>query len=275
MDTRAELINTPLISEERIEKANNYVNLNDALGSIALNLKGIDIKEINTYTLSEAEKTLLTKLEEFKISVEQNQDIQTRTHEQGSFTDFNFSTILPEPTPEEQQYLETLKGLEESYRYNGLHPTTEVFTEPTMPYSTRLTPEKEPIQQKPGTINKLPIGVTEVTNTPPSNPVLGNTFTVNPTGGPVMPVNTVNNPNATQSSTNNKTSTSNVNTPNIAKTSNNNGTLISNVNNPNTAQTSINNGTFTNSVNNLPPQGTGNFDKPYIPTPVIPGSCYA
>ncbi len=275
LDTRAELINTPLISEERIEKANNYVNLNDALGSIALNLKGIDIKEINTYTLSETEKTLLTKLEEFKISVEQNQDIQTRTHEQGSFTDFNFNTILPEPTPEEQQYLETLKGLEESYRYNGLHPTTEVFTEPSMPYSTRLTPEKEPIQQKPGTINKLPIGVTEVTNTPPSNPVLGNTFTVNPTGGPVMPVNTVNNPNATQSSTNNKTSTSNVNTPNIAKTNINNGTLVSNVNNPNAAQSGINNGTFTNSVNNLPPQGTGNFDKPYIPTPVIPGSCYA
>ena len=125
-----------------------------------------------------------------------------------------------------------------------------------MPYSTRLTPEKEPIQQKASNNNALPIGVTEVTNTPPSNPVLGNTFTVNPTGGPVMPVNTVNNPNATQSSTNNKTSTSNVNTPN-------------------TINTNTNSGTLTNSVNNLPVQGTGNFDKPYIPTPVIPGSCYA
>ena len=125
-----------------------------------------------------------------------------------------------------------------------------------MPYSTRLTPEKEPIQQKPDTINKLPLGVTEVTNTPPSNPVLGNTFTVNPTGGSVIPVNTVNNPNATKSSANNKTSASNVNTPNTAKTN-------------------INNGTLTNSVNNLPTQGTGKFDKPYIPTPVIPGSCYA
>ena len=144
-----------------------------------------------------------------------------------------------------------------------------------MPYSTRLTPEKEPIQQKPGTINKLPIGVTEVTNTPPSNPVLGNTFTVNPTGGPVMPVNTVNNPNATQSSSNSGTLTSNVNNPNITKTNTNSGTLISNVNNPNATQSSTNNGTLTNSVNNLPVQGTGNFDKPYIPTPVIPGSCYA
>ena len=261
LNTRAELINTPLISEERIEKANNYVNLNDALGSIALNLKGIDIKEINTYTLSETEKTLLTKLEEFKLSVENNQDIQTRTHEQGSFTDFNFSTILPEPTPEEQQYLETLKGLEESYRYNGLHPTTEVFTESTMPYSTRLTPEKEPIQQKTSNTATLPIGVIEVTNTPPSNPVLGSTFIPGPSGSVVMSSKTLNSKPGTNSS--------------LSKDN-----LFSEPVEPVKANTGVNgvNNTYTptvNNSNNLPSQGTGKFDKPYIPTPVIPGSCYA
>ena len=46
------------------------------------------------------------------------------------------------------------------------------------------------------------------------------------------------------------------------------------------ANTGVNgvNNTYTptvNNSNNLPSQGTGKFDKPYIPAPVIPGSCYA
>lgn len=261
LDTRAQLINTPLISEERIERANNYANLNDALGSIALNLKGIDIKDINTYTLSETEKTLLTKLEEFKISVEQNQDIQTRTHEQGAFTDFNFSTVLPEPTLEEKQYLETLKGLEESYRYNGLHPTTEVFTESTMPYSTRLTPEKEPIEQRTSNNTTLPIGVIEVTNTPPSNPVLGSTFIPGPSGSVILSSNTLN----SNPGTNSSLSKDNLFSEPVESVKANTG-----VNGTNSTSTST-----VNKLNNLPSQGTGKFDKPYIPTPVIPGSCYA
>ena len=261
LDARAQLMNTPLISEARIERANNYVNLNDALGSIALNLKGIDVRDINTYTLTEAEQSLLLKLEAFKLTVENNQDIQTRNHEQGSFSDFDFTTILPEPTPEELAYLDTLKGLEESYRYNGLHPTTEVFTESTMPYSTRLTPEKEPIQQRTSNNATLPIGVIEVTNTPPSNPVLGNTFIPGPSGSVVMSSKTLN----SNPGTNTSLSKDNLFSEPVEPVKANPG--VNGTNNTSTPTV--------NKSNNLPSQGTGKFDKPYIPTPVIPGSCYA
>lgn len=261
LETRAELINTPLIAEERIEKANNYVNLNDALGSIALNLKGIDTKEINTYTLTEVEKTLLTKLEEFKGTVESNKDIQTRNHEQGSFTDFDFSTLLPEPTAEELAYLEKLEGLEESYRYNGLHPTTEVFTEETMPHSTRLTVEKEPVQTKTST-PPTPIGVTSVTNTPPNNPVIGSTFTIDPRKSTVVPsesFNTVSEPDPLQSK---KT------TPTASTAATMSSNVISANLNMNPMDPNM-------SPGNLNSNGASQFDSPYIPQPVIPGSCYA
>lgn len=244
LNTRADLINTPLIAEERIEKANNYVNLNDALGSIALNLKGIDVRDINAYTLNETEKTLLVKLEEFKQTVETNVDIQTRDHEQGSFSNFDFSNVLPEPTEEEVIYLDTLKGLEESYRYNGLHPTSEVFTEATMPHSTTLKPDVEPVGQKPVSTGTTPIGVVSTVNTPPANPLIGNTFTPTPTGSSVVPSKNLNN-------TVKKDSLLTKETPKTSPT-------VS----PSTNST-------------LPSNETGSFDEPYIPTPVIPGSCYA
>lgn len=226
LNTRASLITTPLIAEERIEKANNFSNLNDALGSIALNIKDIDTKDINVFTLNETEKTLLVKLEEFKQTALNNKDIQTRDKETGSFDDFDFTNVFPDLTPEETQYLESLPGLEDSYRYNGLHPTTEVFTEESVPGSTRLTVEQEPIQTKPNT-STAGIGVTTTPNAAPSNPLLGTTFTPSSDGLSLEKVKTLNDK------------------PSIAK-----GT-------------------------NLSEKGTGKFDKPYKPTPVIPGSCYA
>lgn len=244
LNARADLINTPLIAEERIEKANNYVNLNDALGSIALNLKDIDTRDINTYTLNETEKTLLVKLEEFKQTVEASSDIQTRDHEQGSFSDFNFNNILPTPTEEEIVYLDSLEGLEESYRYNGLHPTTEVFTEPTMPHSTVLKPVQEPVSQKPVPKSTIPIGVIDQVNTPPDNPLIGNTFTPTPTGSSIVPSKNLNNSSKKDSLLSKETSVTNP-----AGSSNTNTTVPSNE--------------------------TGSFDNPYTPTPVIPGSCYA
>lgn len=240
--TRAELINTPLIAEERIEKATQYSNLNDALGSIALNLKGVDLREVNTFALTETEAKLLTKLEEFKTTVEQDKDIQTRDHETGSFTDFNFNTLLPEPEADEIEYLDKLPGLEDSHRYNGLHPTTEVFTENNLPNSTRLLPEEKPMSNKP-TASKdaiTPIGVVAITNTPPTNPILGSVYTTTPSGSSIQPSKTLNvKPDTTT-------------TPSVPNLSNRLEERSESIE-----------------------QSTDKKETSYIPTPVIPGSCYA
>lgn len=137
LTARGDLINLPLIAEDRINSSNAYSNSNDVLGSIAINLSDVDLSQVNQISLSPEEKVMYEKLVEFKESVANNPDIQTRDHESGSFANFDFSTIVPELTVEDRQYLESLPGLDESHRYNGLHPTTEVFTEDTMPGGTK------------------------------------------------------------------------------------------------------------------------------------------
>ena len=155
---RGDLIKLPLISIERIEKANNYSNLKDAMGSLTLNLGAVDLSQINRHTLSEAEKSLLDKLNQLKKDSLESVDLQTRDHESGSFSDFNFDNLLPPLSEEELNYVNQLPGLGESHRYNNLHPTTEVFTEASMPGVTPTRPDTTP---KPENLSEVPSSVSE------------------------------------------------------------------------------------------------------------------
>lgn len=145
---RGQLLTTPMIQEARLENAQAYSSLNDTLGSIALNLKEVELSQINAYSLSEIEQSMLEQLKVFKANVSANSDIQTRSHETGAFSNFDFSQTLPDLTQEQLSYLETQEGLEESHRYNNLHPTTEVFTEFKDPTSRPLSDPQTPTSFK-------------------------------------------------------------------------------------------------------------------------------
>lgn len=147
LSLRGDLINLPLISQERMDKANAYSSLNDTIGSIAINLGKVDLNQINRHTLTDAEKVMLAKLHVFKENTEDSIEIKTRDHEAGSFAGFDINTLIPAITEEDKIYLNTLPGLEESHRYNNLHPTTEVFTEASMPGTLTLKDSDLP---KPG-----------------------------------------------------------------------------------------------------------------------------
>lgn len=147
LKVRGDLIKLPLISQERIEKENNYSGLKDAIGSMAINIGSIDLSQINKHVLTEQEKSLLDKLYIFKEETLKSVDIQTRTHESGSFADFDFNKILPVLNEDEKLYIEKLPGLEESHRYINLHPTTEVFTESSVPNVAPTKPNTTPASQ--------------------------------------------------------------------------------------------------------------------------------
>jgi len=127
LSARGELIKLPLIHTERRDKNIQYSNLSDKLGSMAKNIQNVDLNSVNTYNLSELERGLFTKVQEFKKNSCTSADVATRTHESGSFSDFDFEKVMPAVTPAEKEHLEKIDYVDTSHRTHDMHPTTEVF----------------------------------------------------------------------------------------------------------------------------------------------------
>lgn len=129
LSAKGKLTSLPLISSARREKSINFSNLSDQLGSMAKNLVKVDISNMNKFNMNELEKGLFDKVSEFKQNVTSNPDIHSRTLNSGSFTDFDFTTVLPTLTDEEATHLLAQEGSGKSHRLHDLHPTTNVFLE--------------------------------------------------------------------------------------------------------------------------------------------------
>lgn len=125
----------PISSElERTFLAN--ANAATSLGHFCKTLLNFDISTILTHSLKEEEKTLLPKLEQFKLNLLADVDFISRTKGTGNFDSYDFSSTLPVFTTEEQAYIDSVKEEPDTSRFNDLHPTTETFI--THPYRLRM-----------------------------------------------------------------------------------------------------------------------------------------
>lgn len=127
LQARGELANMPLISAERRDQAITYARLSDQLGSLSKNLTSVDLSEVNRYDYDALQNGLHDKIVSYQTSVKNNPDLMSRNLRSGSFSDVDFSTVLPTLTPEETSYIAGLNHVSTAHRVHDIHPTTEVF----------------------------------------------------------------------------------------------------------------------------------------------------
>lgn len=127
LEARGGLANLPLISIERRDKAIQFSNLSDKLGSMAKNIQTVDVDSINTYSLTDIDKELFAKIQDFKAKSASDPDLMTRSTESGSFSDYDFKGILPELSKEQTSRLASMPYESTDHRIHDMHPTTEVF----------------------------------------------------------------------------------------------------------------------------------------------------
>ena len=126
LQTRADVKKIPFISQERRDVNLEYSNLSDQLGSMSKSLLTVDLNSVDRFNFTQEQNDVFTKLETYQTQVKSNVDLCTRDNSANSFSDLDFSTLLPELTPQE---LATLKNKEPStaHRVHDLHPTVSVF----------------------------------------------------------------------------------------------------------------------------------------------------
>ena len=129
LQARGDLMNLPLISSDRRDTNIQYSNLSDKLGTMAKNIQSVDLASINTYGLSDIDKGLFVKVQEFKDRTASDPDLLTRTNDSGAFSDYDFSTVMPSLDDDQTSRLADLKYDSTDHRVHDLHPTTEVFLE--------------------------------------------------------------------------------------------------------------------------------------------------
>lgn len=127
LTAKGKLSSTPLISAQRRDNNIKYSNLSDQLGSMSKNLLKVDMAKLSKYSANDLEKNLYNKIHDFKSSASSNKDLQTRDLNSGSFSDFDFSSILPDLSPEEIAYLGEQEGTGTAHRVHDMHPTTTEF----------------------------------------------------------------------------------------------------------------------------------------------------
>jgi len=126
LKARGDLRSIPMISDERRVNTFNFSNVYDQLGSLAKNIVTVDTSAVNRFNLSDTEKSIYDKMISFRDSSKNSTEVSSRSHNSGSFNNMNFSTILPEFTTDEQNYLLN-RSTGTSHRVHDMHPTTEVF----------------------------------------------------------------------------------------------------------------------------------------------------
>lgn len=116
----------PLVSSARRDKQLKYEDLSNKLGSYIKNLGKVKISSVASLALSPIEKSLFDKM----LSLQSNanrQDIVSRPNDK--FNTYNFNSVLPTVSTDEENYLRSLQYESDSHRYRDLHPTTTVFME--------------------------------------------------------------------------------------------------------------------------------------------------
>lgn len=130
LSARGQLNNTPLISVNRRSNNIRYENLSDKFGSYIKNLGNTDsISNTNFLNLSTVEKTLYDKMLSLKNTSASSPALQCTPND--SFSDYNFSSILPQLSTEEETHLRNRNVESDSHRLYDLHPTSTIFLQET------------------------------------------------------------------------------------------------------------------------------------------------
>lgn len=127
LDAKAQVEKLPFVSTERRTNAIKFSNLSDQLGSFAKNIQNVDLIKVNTFNMTDLEKSLNSKLNDFKNSIGSNPEISTRSMNSGSFKTLDFSSILPSVSAEETNYMSSKPNISTAHRIHDMHPTTSVF----------------------------------------------------------------------------------------------------------------------------------------------------
>ena len=130
LKARGQLMNTPLISAERRDRSIRYGDVNNKLGSFIKNLGNVSLPNVTSLSLGDMEKSLFSKMSDLKKLGASNQALQCTPND--SYSNFNFSSVLPSVSTEQQSYLEALDTKSDSHRLNDIHPTSEVFLHETI-----------------------------------------------------------------------------------------------------------------------------------------------
>lgn len=134
-------------------KNTNLPRAKDSLGSYIKNLYQVDLSKVQTHSFSDLERDIFVKLVGLQqLSIES--EFKTRGHNNNAFIDYDFDEVAKVFTDEEVRYLTSQPPSVNSWRHNGIHPTTEVFIEDHMP-SARKRPTVRPGQSEQ-THSKIP-----------------------------------------------------------------------------------------------------------------------
>lgn len=136
LELRGDMNRTSPGSVERVSNANNLSNAKDVLGSFIKNLKDVDLDKIQRHKYNDVEKSIIDKLKLVQV-YSNTPDFKLRKHGKGSFSDYDFKPILDLFTEEEKSYFEKAPRDNRVFRYNTLHPTTELFIKQGAYYSRK------------------------------------------------------------------------------------------------------------------------------------------
>lgn len=127
IDVKVRILELPSYERDVVIRTNNLPRSKDMLGSVIKNLQDIDLYSVTTSRYTEREKKIWEKLH-FLKGVTKSVEFTSRNHNAGQFQNFNFEDTLSIFDEEDKNYfLASRKETKYAHRYQGLHPTTEVF----------------------------------------------------------------------------------------------------------------------------------------------------
>lgn len=127
LGVRGKLATLPLVHPDRRNRNVSYSNISDLVGGLSINIVEVDLSQTNRNLLSDIEKSLFDKVLEFQEAAKNSPEVKTRTHNSGSFSNFNFDEIMPTLSSKEKAYIESLPGTNSAHRVHDMHPTSLVF----------------------------------------------------------------------------------------------------------------------------------------------------
>lgn len=129
LDARGKLLTSSFINPTRRDNAIAYEHLSDKLGSFSKNMTSVNIEPVSNFSLSTEDQAIYSELFTLKNTASTSMELNTRSHDTGSFDHLDFTTILPESSPTSTNYLLSLNKESDSHKLYDIHPTTEVFME--------------------------------------------------------------------------------------------------------------------------------------------------
>lgn len=127
LQARGDIQTLPLISDDRRNLSLQYSSIKDQLGTLSQDLVELDLGQVDRFNFTPTQNAMFEKIELFQQQVKTNSDILTREAKTGSFSDVDFTSILPVPTIEELSSVSSASVDNACHRTFGLHPTTEAF----------------------------------------------------------------------------------------------------------------------------------------------------